>query len=176
MLSSSETALVSEASWILLNVTLGTTQQTSTAVSAGAIPHLVQTAASASDVGDVRHNALLTLGNIATESGTLRDVVLKERAFRPALDILASPSNFSPEAVNTAAWVMQACSAPMKFSTVSMFDRLRQKALLTMPSCHSLARRSRYCATSFSKRRGTSHSRPSLKPFTEFAPAQNQSI
>ncbi|KAG8936142.1 hypothetical protein FRC00_009635 [Tulasnella sp. 408] len=118
-LSSSNGALVSEASWILLNVTLGTSQQRWAAVSAGALPRLVQVAASASDVGDVRRNALLALGNIAGDSPTLRDVFLKERAFRPALDILADPAQISPATVNTAAWVMETCTVPLKTSTFS---------------------------------------------------------
>ncbi|KAG8891363.1 hypothetical protein FRC00_013809, partial [Tulasnella sp. 408] len=84
MLSSSDPAFVSESSWILLNFTLGTSQQRWAAVSAGSLPRLVQVAASASDVGEVRHNALVALRNIAGDSETLRDVVLKERAFRPA--------------------------------------------------------------------------------------------
>ncbi|KAG9042484.1 Importin alpha subunit (Karyopherin alpha subunit) (Serine-rich RNA polymerase I suppressor protein) [Tulasnella sp. UAMH 9824] len=112
ILSSSDPALVSEASWIILNVTLGTSQQTSAAVSEGAIPQLLQVAASASNVEDVRHNALLSLGNIAGDSDALRDVFLEKRAFRPALDILADPSKFSPKTVKTAAWIMETCTAP----------------------------------------------------------------
>lgn len=160
MLSSSDAALVSEGSWILLNVTLGTSQQRSAAVSEGAIPQLVQVAASASDVEDVRHNALLALGNIAGDSPTLRDVFLKERAFRPALDILADPSKFSPETVHTAAWVMETCAVSGKFSTVSISYRIRREAFLTWLSSRSLARRSRYCASSFYRRTSPSHSRP----------------
>ncbi|KAG9042485.1 Importin alpha subunit (Karyopherin alpha subunit) (Serine-rich RNA polymerase I suppressor protein) [Tulasnella sp. UAMH 9824] len=119
MLSSSDAALASESSTILLHVTLGTPQQRLAAVYAGAIPQLVQVAASTSDGGDVRHNSLVVLGNIAGGSDSLRDIFLKERAFRPALDILADPSKFSPETVNTAAWVMESCSVSHKFSIFS---------------------------------------------------------
>ncbi|KAG8947547.1 Importin alpha subunit (Karyopherin alpha subunit) (Serine-rich RNA polymerase I suppressor protein) [Tulasnella sp. 408] len=111
MLSSSNAALVSESSSILLSVTLGTSQQTSAAVCAGAIPQLLQVA-STSDIEEVKHNALLSLGNIAGDSDALQDVFLRERAFRPALDILADPSTFSPKTVNTATWVMETCTAP----------------------------------------------------------------
>ncbi|KIO32042.1 hypothetical protein M407DRAFT_67217, partial [Tulasnella calospora MUT 4182] len=111
MLSSSNATLVSEASWILFNVTLGTSQQTSAVVSAGAIPKLV--AVFASDVEDTMHNALLALGNIAGDSDELRGVFLEQRAFRPALEILADPSKFSAKIVNTATWVMETCTAPL---------------------------------------------------------------
>ncbi|KAG8924036.1 hypothetical protein FRC01_012015 [Tulasnella sp. 417] len=123
MLSSSNAALVSEASSILLNITLGTSQQTSAAVSAGAIPKLV--AASASEVEDVAHNALLALGNIAGDSDKLRDDFLEQRAFRPALGILADPSKYSARVVNSAAWIMESCAPPgriMGYHSISTFS------------------------------------------------------
>ncbi|KAG8917354.1 Importin alpha subunit (Karyopherin alpha subunit) (Serine-rich RNA polymerase I suppressor protein), partial [Tulasnella sp. 408] len=122
MLSASNAALVSEASSILLSVTLGTSRQTWAAVSAGAIPQLLQVAASTSNIEDVRHNALLSLGNIAGDSDALRDVFLKERAFRPALDILADSSKFSPKTVNTATWVMESCTTPGNRWRLNAYD------------------------------------------------------
>ncbi|KIO15859.1 hypothetical protein M407DRAFT_34527 [Tulasnella calospora MUT 4182] len=122
MLSSSNATLVSEASWILFNVTLGTSRQTSAVVSAGAIPRLV--AVFASDVEDTTHNALLALGNIAGASDELRGAFLEQRAFRPALEILADPSKFSAKIVNAATWVMETCTAPSttgKHNKVSTF-------------------------------------------------------
>ncbi|KAG8925233.1 hypothetical protein FRC01_010461 [Tulasnella sp. 417] len=100
MLSSYNAALASEASSILLNITLGSSQQTSAAVSAGAISKLV--VASASEVEDIAHNALLALGNIAGDSNNLRDEFLKQRAFRPALGILADPSKYSAKIFSEA--------------------------------------------------------------------------
>lgn len=126
MLSSSDDALVSEASRILLNVTLGTSEQRTAAINAGAISRLVQVAASASDLGDLKHNSLLALGNIAGDSPKLRDIFLNRRGFRPALDILADPSKFSAATVNTAAWLMGTCSAPGKISTVRISARVRR--------------------------------------------------
>ncbi|KAG8925232.1 hypothetical protein FRC01_010460 [Tulasnella sp. 417] len=109
MLSSSNSDLVLEASSILLDITLGTSEQTSAAVSAGAIPKLV--AASASEVEDVAYSALLALGNIAADSDELRDVFLEQGAFRPALRILAGPAEYSAKIVSTAAWIMESCAA-----------------------------------------------------------------
>ncbi|KIO15860.1 hypothetical protein M407DRAFT_34528 [Tulasnella calospora MUT 4182] len=123
MLSSSNATLVSEASWIIFNVTLGTSQQTSAVVSAGAIPRLV--AVFASDVEDTTHNALLALGNIAGASDRLRGIFLEQRAFRPALAILADPSKFSATTVNTATWVMDTCATPGttgKYNKISTFS------------------------------------------------------
>ncbi|KAG8924035.1 Importin alpha subunit (Karyopherin alpha subunit) (Serine-rich RNA polymerase I suppressor protein) [Tulasnella sp. 417] len=110
MLSSPDAALGSEASSIILNITLGTSQQTSAAVSAGAIPKLV--AASACEVEAVAHNALLALGNIAGDSEELRNTLLEKRAYRPALEILADPSKHSAKVVDASAWMMESCAAP----------------------------------------------------------------
>ncbi|KAG8925234.1 Importin alpha subunit (Karyopherin alpha subunit) (Serine-rich RNA polymerase I suppressor protein) [Tulasnella sp. 417] len=120
MLSSPDAALVSEATLVLLNITLGTSQQTSAAVSAGAIPNLL--AASASEVEGVAHNALLALGNIAGDSDELRDAFLEKRGYGPALKILADPSKHSAKVVETSAWTVENCAAPgtlVKYQSIS---------------------------------------------------------
>ncbi|KIO32040.1 hypothetical protein M407DRAFT_216545 [Tulasnella calospora MUT 4182] len=110
MLSSPNTALGSEASRTVLNMTLGTSQQTSAIIFHGVIPKLI--AASYSDIEEIKLNSLRALGNIAADSEESRDAFLDREAFWPALDILADPEDHSAKVVNTAAWVMETCTTP----------------------------------------------------------------
>ncbi|KAG8952264.1 Importin subunit alpha-1 [Tulasnella sp. 424] len=95
------------AASILLSVTGGSSEQTSAAVDAGAIPTLV-TLASSSNRTALRNKALLALGNIGGDSQHLRERLIAEGGLKPPLDFLANPSRYSK---STPYWAAHALNS-----------------------------------------------------------------
>ena len=70
-----------EAVGALIDVTLGTTEQTRTVVDAGAVPDLIRLLNS--DDKQLVENCVLALGNIAYDGDELGDVVISTGAIQP---------------------------------------------------------------------------------------------
>jgi hypothetical protein len=64
-----------EACWILTNISAGNSLQTQTIIEKGAVPILLQLLSSSN--ATVREQAVWTLGNIAGDSSTCRDIILQ---------------------------------------------------------------------------------------------------
>ncbi|KAG8924032.1 hypothetical protein FRC01_012011, partial [Tulasnella sp. 417] len=104
MLSSDDHEFLWESTWIVVNITAGSSEQTSTVVQAGVIPKLVTLFRTSPD--NVRINILMAIGNVLGDSEHLRQVAIREGGFELALDVLRDPDNHSPSCVDSAAWTM----------------------------------------------------------------------
>lgn len=104
MLSSDDPEFLWEATWIVVNITAGSPEQTSTVVEAGVIPKLVTLFPISPD--NVRINILMTVGNMLGDSKHLRRITVREGGFKLALDILRDPDNHSESCVGSAAWAV----------------------------------------------------------------------
>ncbi|KAI7816119.1 armadillo-type protein [Gamsiella multidivaricata] len=78
--------VLSEASWALANISVGTTAQTQHIIDAGAVPLLIEMLSSSSAY--INKQAIYVLGNIAGDSPYCRDVVLDENAMAPLLNLI----------------------------------------------------------------------------------------
>lgn len=104
MLSSDDPDFLWELTWIVVNITAGSTEQALTAVEAGVIPKLVTLFPISPD--NVRVNILMTVGNLLGDSKHLRFVTIRGGAFKLALDVLRDPNNHSEKCVESAAWAV----------------------------------------------------------------------
>ncbi|KAG8923880.1 Importin alpha subunit (Karyopherin alpha subunit) (Serine-rich RNA polymerase I suppressor protein) [Tulasnella sp. 417] len=104
MLSSDDLELCTEAAWILIGVTSGSSEQTTAVVTAGALPKLVTLLPCEST--EVMDNALIVLGNIGGDSQRLLDLVVAEGGVKAVLDVLEKPHKYEPKVVNSAAWTL----------------------------------------------------------------------
>ncbi|KAG8952258.1 hypothetical protein FRC04_004965 [Tulasnella sp. 424] len=100
-----DVGLVSEYAWMLVNVAVGTSDQTSAIVAGGGIPKLIAIFRTAPDRAKL--SALMALGNIASESGRLREIVIREGGLEPALEVLGDPERYPPKFFDTAAWMIE---------------------------------------------------------------------
>lgn len=110
MLSSENTRFRAEAAWIVSNIALGTYEQTSTVVYAGAIPKLV--ALFPTDDTDIQETALWALGNIGGDCKQFRDMVVQAGGLKPPLDVLDAPKDYEEKLRNTASWVLSCYLTP----------------------------------------------------------------
>ncbi|KAG8952255.1 Importin alpha subunit (Karyopherin alpha subunit) (Serine-rich RNA polymerase I suppressor protein) [Tulasnella sp. 424] len=109
-LSSEDVDLVSESTLILVNVSAGTSDQTSAIVDGGGIPKLIAVFRTAPDAVKVR--ALTILGNIVADSGRLREIVIREGGLEPALEVLGDPERYPQKFFDTAAWTVERATGP----------------------------------------------------------------
>ncbi|KAG8916478.1 Importin subunit alpha-1 [Tulasnella sp. 417] len=109
LLSSDDRGLLYEATWILVNITAGSTEQTAEVVEAGALPKLVPLFPVSPD--NIKENILMIAGNILGDSKHLRLVGIREGGFKLALDVLRAPEDYSTGCVGTAAWVTATASS-----------------------------------------------------------------
>ncbi|KAG9042848.1 hypothetical protein FS837_010307 [Tulasnella sp. UAMH 9824] len=104
MLSLDDPEFLSEATWILVNITAGSSEQTSRVVEAGALPRLISLFPTTTDA--IKENILLIFGNTMGDSEYLRKVAIREGGFELALAVLRVPEDHSTGCVGTAAWTM----------------------------------------------------------------------
>lgn len=104
MLSSDDSEFLSEATWILVNITAGSSEQTSQVVEAGALPKLISLFPTSTDA--IKENILMTVGNTMGDSKHLRQVAVREGGFELALDVLRVPEDYSRGCVESAVWVV----------------------------------------------------------------------
>ncbi|KAG9021352.1 hypothetical protein FS837_007328, partial [Tulasnella sp. UAMH 9824] len=104
MLSLDDLEFLSEATWILVNTTAGSSEQTSRVVEAGALPKLISLFPTAT--GAIKENVLMTFGNTMGDSEHLRQVAIREGGFELALAVLRVPEDHSTGCVATAAWTV----------------------------------------------------------------------
>ncbi|KAG8916480.1 Importin alpha subunit (Karyopherin alpha subunit) (Serine-rich RNA polymerase I suppressor protein) [Tulasnella sp. 417] len=109
LLSSDDSEFLFEATWILVNITAGSTEQTAEVVEAGALPKLIPLFPVSSD--KIKENILMIVGNIMGDSKDLRLVGIREGGFNFALDVLRAPEDHSTGCVGTAAWVTATASS-----------------------------------------------------------------
>ena len=91
-----------EAAWVLTNIASGNGDQTRVVVEHGALPIFVQLLQSPND--NVREQAVWALGNIAGDSPTCRDLVLKSEALGPLLQQFREDSKISM--LRNATWTL----------------------------------------------------------------------
>lgn len=104
MLSSDDPAFLSEATWILVNITAGSSEQTSQVVEAGALPKLISLFPTSTDT--IKENILITVGNTMGDSKHLRQVAIREGGFELVLEVLRVPEDHSTGCVESAAWAV----------------------------------------------------------------------
>ncbi|KAG8912095.1 hypothetical protein FRC01_005291 [Tulasnella sp. 417] len=109
LLSSDDSEFLFEATWILVNITAGSTEQTAKVVEADALPKLIPLFPVSSD--KIKENILMIVGNIMGDSKDLRLVGIREGGFKLALDVLRTPEDYSRGCVGTAAWVTATASS-----------------------------------------------------------------
>lgn len=110
MLSSNDPEFLSEATWILINITAGSSEQTSAVIDAGALPKLLALFPSSST--SVKENILLVFGNILGDSEHLRQVAIQAGGFKLALDVLRVPDAHAAKCVESAAWAVATATTP----------------------------------------------------------------
>ncbi|KAG8897902.1 hypothetical protein FRC00_003629 [Tulasnella sp. 408] len=104
MLASDDPEFLSEATWILVNITAGSSEQTSQVVEAGALPKLISLFPTSSN--SVKENILMTVGNIMGDSKHLRQGAIQGGGFELALDVLHAPEDHSAGCLESAAWAV----------------------------------------------------------------------
>ena len=111
-LSPDDPEFLFEATWILINITAGSTEQASKVVESGALLKLIPLFPRSSD--SIKDNILMTVGNILGDSKHLRQVAIREGGFKLALDVMRAPEDHSASCVASAAWAMAtALTAPL---------------------------------------------------------------
>ena len=102
MQDSDRSALQFEAAWALTNIVSGTSDHVRVVIEGGAVPIFCRLLSSPN--GDVREQAVWALGNIAGDSPTCRDLVLREGAMQPLLQQLRKGSKLSM--LRNATWTL----------------------------------------------------------------------
>ncbi|KAG8952261.1 hypothetical protein FRC04_004968 [Tulasnella sp. 424] len=113
MLSWDDPEFLIEAILILINITAGTSEQTSAVIDAGALPKLLALFPSSPMSG--KEDILLIFGNVLGDSEPLRQVGVRAGGIELALDVLRVPDTYAPNCIDSAAWVVAAATNHGKF-------------------------------------------------------------
>jgi len=105
MKSEDQPRLLLEATWILSNLTSGTTKQTQMILDHGAIPVLIRLSKSSNR--EVREQIIWVLGNIAGDSSQFRDCLIHAGAVNPFIKIMEESLSAEDQAlIKHGTWAL----------------------------------------------------------------------